>query len=188
MAFSATDWAYRLSEWSGSAQGNKSWSALGTSTRIGEYFTALSKASFYSTAIDAYYEGRGAVDTTNARNPDPFYVAAFRYDYYFTSYYQSNVTFFFDYSSNYATFNYYQPQGVYSAVAAYIPASTNYSSPGFSSFGYSNYTAGSAIGITSWTPSTFYNYSPWGAPPYTAGANIFIGEGQFSAYPYQYVF
>ena len=94
MAFSATDWAYRLSEWSGSAQGAKSWSALGTSTRIGEYFTALQKASFYSTAIDATYLGHGAGGTTNARNPDPFYVSAYRYDYTYTSYYNAFYEFF----------------------------------------------------------------------------------------------
>lgn len=202
MAFSATDWAYRLSDWSGSAQGNKSWSALGTSTRIGEYFTALQKASFYATAIDATYEGHGAGGTTNARNPDPFYVAAYRYDYFYASFYQSpdyafspaSPGFFFPaFSSNYATFNYYQPQGVYSAVAAYIPASSTFASSTSGTYSstnyYSSYNVGAVIGITSWSPSTFYNYSPWGAPPYTAGANIFIGAGSspFSAYPYQYV-
>ena len=193
MAFSATDWAYRLSEWSGSAQGAKSWSALGTSTRIGEYFTALQKASFYSTAIDATYEGHGAGGTTNARNPDPFYVSAYRYDYFFSEYYEvgtysSPGTYFNINFTNYATFNYYQPQGVYSAVAAYIPASTSYYSGG-SPIYYANYSVGATIGITSWSPATFYDYSPWGAPPYTAGANIFIGAGSspFSAYPYQYV-
>ena len=57
MAFSATDWAYRLSEWSGSAQGVKTWSALGTSTRIGNYYNYLSKPSYYSTSLNYFYEG-----------------------------------------------------------------------------------------------------------------------------------
>ena len=191
MAFSATDWAYRLSDWSGSAQGNKSWSALGASTQQGQYFTSLAKPSYYDTAIYYSYEGRGAGGTTGARNPDPFYVYANRYTYYYTSYYQSSPGTFYTNggSTNYNTFNYYQPQGVYSGVAAYIPASISYYSGPGSSIYYSQYNVAAVIASLSWSPATFYNYAPWGAPPYTAGANIFIGAGSspFSAYPYQYV-
>ena len=189
MAFSATDWAYRLSEWSGSAQGVKTWSALGTSTRIGNYYNYLSKPSYYSTSLNYFYEGYGS--TTAARNPDPFYVYAYYYDYYYAQSYDVNCGYTYI-SANYSTanpFNYYQPQGNYSGLATYVAApGSNYS--GFSPVSYyTQFVGGATAGATTWSPATFYNYSPWGAPPYTAGANIFIGAGSSpnSAYPYQYV-
>jgi hypothetical protein len=188
MAFSATDWAYRLSDWSGSAQGNKSWSALGTSTRIGQYYNSLFKPSYYGTSLNYVYIGFSP--TTNARNPDPFYAYAYYVNYYYVAYYNSLYGFTYIATQNtaYNPFNYYQPQGQYSGLATYVPSPTqNYS--GGSPSSYYQFVGGGASGVTAWSPSTFYNYSPWGAPPYSAGANIFIGAGSspFSAYPYQYV-
>jgi hypothetical protein len=188
MAFSATDWAYRLSDWSGSAQGNKSWSALGTSTRIGQYYNYLVKPSYYSTTLNYVYVGFSP--TTNARNPDPFYAYAYYYDYYYAEYYDSLCGYVYI-ASQFSTanpFNYYQPQGQYSGVATYVPSPASSYSPGSPS-GYTQFVGGGAGGVTAWSPATFYNYSPWGAPPYSAGANIFIGAGSspFSAYPYQFV-
>jgi len=188
MAFSATDWAYRLSDWSGSAQGNKSWSALGASTQQGQYFTVLSKPNFYDTLIYYSYEGRGAGGTTGARNPDPFTVSTYRIDYFYSSYY-SSFGYFQSTTTAYGNVDYYQPQGNYSGGATYVPASGTFYSAGSPSY-YAEYNVAAVMGVNSWTPNTFYNYSPWGAPPYSAGDNIFIGAGSspFSAYPYQYVF
>lgn len=190
MAFSATDWAYRLSEWSGSAQGVKSWSDLGKSTQQGEYYNYVTKPSYYSGQMNYIY--LGFTPTTNARNPDAFYAYAYRYDYYYLANYDSlcGYTYIVSQNSTPNAFNYYQPQGAYSGIAQYMPSpATNYTPTSTYDTTYEVTQYGGSGGVTSWSPATFYNYAPWGAAPYTAGDNISIGAGSspFSGYPYQYV-
>jgi hypothetical protein len=192
MGFSATEWATRLSEWSGSSQGNKSWSGLGASTRQGEYYSYVAKPSYYSGQMNWGYLGF-APTAINPRNVEAFYAYAYRYDYYYRVYY-SNLCGYTYTAANYSTanpFNYYQPQGYYDGIAQYMPSpSTNYSAISYTFSFYEVTQYGGSGGVTSWSPATFYNYAPWGAPPYTAGANISIGPGNgpaFSGYPYQYI-
>lgn len=183
MAFSATDWRYRLSEWSGSSQGNRSWSGLGASTRNGQYYSYFYT---YNYAIHYVYVGFGG--TTNARNVEPYYASAYRVDYFQAYSYNPlcGYTQYFQNYSSYVYFNFYVGQGNYTGYATSKP-SPYYFYSGYSYYYTEIYNSGGYSAVTSWSPSTFYNYSPYGGGPYSAGSNIFIGSGGSSGYPYQYI-
>jgi len=195
MSFSATQWATRLSEWSGSAQGDRSWSGLGRSTSQGQYFTYF----------DVYYYGGGKViawayrgysypsqTPTAERNVEAFYGSGYYTTYVYAGYYNVLAGFFnafanYSYNTN---MNWYQPQGYYSGIVTYAPynGGTYYQNSTYSYYyAVTNYAGYGAA--TAWSPSTFYNYAPWGVGPYSAGSNISIGAGNgpYSGYPYQYV-
>jgi len=190
MSFSATDWKDRLASWSGSVQGDRSWSALGRSTRIGEYFNYFYKYN----PNQLRYVFRGFSYPNQAagaeRNTDPYYVSAYQTIYVYAYSYDNLCGYtqvFAAYSYN-SPFNFYVGQGNYTGLAEYIATSNTtayYTNPSY----YATTQYGQFAAVSSWSPSTFYNYSPWGAGPYSAGSNISIGAGSspFSGYPYQYV-
>jgi len=191
MAFSATDWRDRLASWSGSSQGDRSWSGLGRSTRIGNYFSYFyTFYNGYNKTVQYVYRGTSYPSQTPQaeRNVEPFYGAGFYTTYVYAGVYITFGSFntFANYSYN-TNFNWYQGQGNYSGYATSAPNSfSTYYGNGYSYY-YSNTNYAGYGQATSWSPSTFYNYSPWGAGPYTAGSNISIGNGIYSGYPYQYV-
>lgn len=191
MAFSASDWRTRLSEWSGSIQGDRSWSGLGRSTRIGEYFNYWYKSGPY-----IYFVYRGFSypnqSPTAERNVEPYYMYAlyrgyvYVYRYFINSGYTQIIqNYSFD---NY--FNNYVGQGNYTGFGAYVSYNTFSSFQGsFNTYYTTIVNRGQYSQPLSWSPSTFYNYAPWGAGPYSANSNISIGAGNgpFSGYPYQYI-
>ena len=183
MAFSAGDWRTRLSEWSGSAQGAYSWSELGKSTSQGQYFLywSLSGTTLYQT-----YAGVGG--GTGAKNPDPYYVDGDVVYFYQVVYYNINFGGGAYYNTtNYSAADYYVTQGNYNwyVTAVNSPVANSYSvcctSQVFEYYSYAFYT------VNYISPTTFYNYAPWGNGPYSAGSNISIGAGSspFSGYPKQ---
>ena len=190
MSFSATDWRNRLSEWSGSLQGDRSWSALGRSTRIGEYFNYFYKNG--SNQLRYVYRGFSYPNQSPyaEKNVEPYYAYAYQTIYVYAYSYDNLCGYtqvFAAYSYN-SPFNFYVGQGNYTGLAEYISTNivTAYSTnPSY----YSMTTFGAYAAVSSWSPSTFYNYSPWGAGPYSAGSNISIGAGNgpYSGYPYQYI-
>lgn len=196
MAFSATEWRDELASWSGSSQSDRSWSALGKSTRIGEYFSYFFvQSSSPSKTINYIYRGLSYPNQspTTEKNVEAFYGSGYYTTYvvgglyYGTGFFQNT-----NYSFN-TNFNWYSGQGNYSGFGFTAPA--NYitfqpATPSFTAYYIATYYAGYTA-PTSWSPSTFYNYSPWGAGPYSAGSNVAIGRGPAgspsSGYPYQYI-
>jgi hypothetical protein len=183
MAFSAGDWRDRLAAWSGSAQGAYSWSELGKSTSQGQYFLywSLSGTTLYQT-----YAGVGG--GSGAKNPDPYYVDGavvyffqvvyYDIDYSATSY--ANTT-------NYEAADYYVTQGNYNwYVTAVNPNDYTYYYICCTSV-VDVYYSYAFYDVNYISPTTFYNYAPWGNGPYSAGNNISIGAGNgpFSGYPKQ---
>lgn len=195
MAFSATQWRDELASWSGSSQGDRSWSALGKSTRIGEYFSYFFVQ--YQPGKDINYIYRGLSypnqSPTTEKNVEAFYGSGYYTTYVVAGLYNiNNGT--FSYTANYSfntNFNWYQGQGNYSGYAFSAPANyITYQGGSPTSYYAATYYAGYTA-PTSWSPSTFFNYSPWGSGPYSAGSNIAIGRGPAgspaSGYPYQYI-
>lgn len=183
MAFSAGNWRDRLSEWSGSAQGAYSWSQLGKSTSQGQYFLYWNKSG---NSLYQVYAGVGGGYA--ARNPDPYYVDGAIAYYYQVVYYDINYGGgSYSNTTNYATANYYVYQGNYT----WYVTSTN--APAYSSYAYcctiqvTTYYTYAFYNVNYISPTTFYNYAPWGNGPYSAGSNISIGAGNgpFSGYPKQ---
>lgn len=190
MAFSATEWRNLLADYSGSSQGDRSWSGLGKSTRQGEYYNYFTITSYSPTKIFQYvFVGFGS-NATPAKNYQAYYAVVYVIDYYFV-YTQFGLTAFSFGMSNQYTVNYYAPSYTYQQFAFSLNAdfaSSNF----FTNFSFYAYTSvGGYTAPSSWSPSTFTNFAPWGNGPYSAGSNIAIGRGPggspSSGYPYQYL-
>jgi hypothetical protein len=194
MAFSATDWRNRMSYYDGYYSAF-TWGALGD---------AQGNRKYYMDTYTFYYGYTGQTNmqykqcSTYYNTPcvEPFYVYsswAVVYEIYY--YYQTEFGYYFtNFSSgNYSTGNWYSyiGQNTYDTAlgTAYVPPGFTYSFfySGFPYSYYSEYTAYALNfgGISSISPSTFYNYKNG---PYLSYYQYSLSNGYNTNYPYQVVY
>lgn len=179
MAFSATNWRDLLSNYSGSQAGTRSWSVLGQSQYQGKYYMQVFNYPNWKVRIRGCGGGTG-------KNVESFYKIVGSVSVFSTNFngYYGYFTYF-----TYANGTVYSTPANISTFATFLYAPNQYFT-GYSIGSSTQYSAGPVVSINDTTYVAFYNYSPWGSGPYTAGSNIAIGKGDvgpapYSGYPYQ---
>lgn len=180
MSFNATQWRDLIADYSGSQSGTRSWGVLGQCQYQGQYYI---QAVLESNKLKTRIRGCGGGIGKNVLSFYSVSATARAYSTYFNAYY------------GYFNFTYYQTGTLYSTPAYVYYLGTNIS--GLTNTSYVGYSNGNSTywsvqgvnGINGTTYVAFYSYTPWGAPPYSAGSNIAIGHGNqgspTSGYPYQ---
>jgi len=190
MAFNATEWRDLLSDYSGSTAGTRSWSALGESQAVGKYYLQLFKSSTGGSNYAIKARIRGCQPSnSSAKNVSSFYSVAGNAQAYRTSF---NAYYGFFTSTSFTNGTLFStPSHVYT-LGNVIDNVTDTSYYGFSVAESTFWSAGNVTTMNGAETVEFYNFSPWGAPPYSGGSpgsNVAIGRGPSgtpsSGYPYQ---
>lgn len=187
MAFSATQWRDLIADYSGSQAGTRSWSVLGKSQYNGQYYLQLFKSNTGGNnyAIKARIRGC-APGASNVKNVQSFYSVAGNAVAFTTNF---NAYFGYFTGTSYAAGTLFSTPTYVTTLGDVIDNVTDTSFTGFSTGNSTFWAAGSVTGMNGTSFVAFFNYSPWGAGPYSAGSNVAIGRGPFgspaSGFPYQ---
>jgi len=194
MSFNSTEWRNLLSNHSGSQVGTRSWSVLGNSQYQGEYYGTVTKV--YSGTPDTYnmkvrIEGCKGT-SSNPKTVESFYSVTGQRFTFQTYYAPQTSTFLYQTLTN-TIFS--TPFSAYTLGTLAIVADTSFITS-FTSEQFFNQ-SGTVTAFNGNNSHNFYNYSPWGASPYSGGSpgsDVAIGRGPSgspsSGYPYQryYIF
>lgn len=188
MAFSATEWRNLIANYSGSQAGTRSWGVLGNSQAQGKFYVATYKDyAGYGSSYKMRAKVEGCAGGYQPKNVTSFYsvrVGIIQFSTFYNAY--TFPSFTTNYTANNVTI-YSTPAGVYTLGTIGTYTDTLYTAPAIGSQTYFQVVGNKALNGSFYV--AFYNFSPWGTGPFSAGSNVAIGRGPAgspsSGYPYQ---
>mgnify|MGYP003334457051 CR=1 FL=1 len=176
MAWSATQWRDRLNDYSGSVLGTRSWGEMGNSQYQGKFKFRVFGGAGGPFTIRHRTCGTPTAYPKVVGNVSGLFTVQYRYTNF-------KPTTYYSYYSYYPSVGFYMAAGNATAYAPSPMSTFNYVGFSVGSSRFQNSLAQGTSNVYNTYTYAFYNYSPWGAGPYSAGANIIISNG--TNFPYQ---